>query len=124
MFLCSCNPCLLHFAAIKGKVRSIDEKGTWLHIKIDVKEIMKNGQRQLKKNDRLTFMKKASCDCPKITANTVDADFLIMGKNRGVRGNRIVMNNDVFVKKWVVRGPGASFYNRLRKELQKAKPCS
>ena len=115
---------LLSFVAIKGKVRSIDEKDQWLYIKIEVKKIIKEGKRKLVKNKRFQFVKKAACDCPKITADTVDADFLIMGKDQGIQGDKIVMDNEVFVKAWPSSGTGARFFKKFRRKIAKKDACS
>ena len=112
-----------YLTAIKGQVVSIDEVDTRLRIKIKVKKILKFGSRDLQKNQILIFQKQAVCDCPAIDANTIDAEFLIMGKNKGARaGGMINLNSDVLVKKW--SNTQRKFYVEFLKSLSAKDPCA
>ena len=102
----------------KGKLRSIDEKGKWLHLKFDILDVFRESitKKVTKKTNRILYVKNANCDCPKF-AGKIDSDFLIMGDDVGLQsGGKVVMGETVFVKEWP--GKGSDFYRKFLNALK------
>ena len=114
-FFCFAFSC----SAFKGRLRDIDEKGTWLHLTFDVKDVLRISRTKkiTKSTKRIKFAKKAECDCPRV-AGKVDTDFLIMGNDRGLKGaSKVVMGESVFVKEWPSKGPESNLFKQLLRML-------
>lgn len=80
-------------AVIKGKVLLISEDNTRLEYLVRVKQIIKQGNKELKERQKIWFRKEGACRSPDLKEKH---EYLFMGKDQG----GYELDKNAFVKYW------------------------
>lgn len=84
----------IFMTVMKGKVLLIDEQNTMLGYTVQVVQIIKQGNRNLKVGERIELWKRGACQSPDLKEKK---EYLFMGQDNG---RRYYLNEKSFVKLW------------------------
>ena len=90
-----------YMAVFKGRVLYVDEKDAMVEYVVKIKQIIKQGNKELQVKKTISFWKRGTCASPDLK---VKREYLFMGQDD--KGGRYELDKTSFVKLWPKRPAG------------------